>query len=100
MTQGEEVRRIVQTEIPKGKVVTYGEISERVFGHRDAGPAVGQAIKAHEGVDGFPWWRVVNSNWVPSRGGQDKELRPEIVCFDPDGRVNRSYRFKLKDNSK
>ena len=94
MTRPEQIRYIVW-RVPCGKVVTYGAISEKVYGHGRAGPAVGQAIKANEEVDGFPWWRVVNSKWRPIKCGQKKRLVCEGVRSD-NGRVRREHRHQLK----
>lgn len=86
MKKAERVRDIVRA-IPYGDVDSYGAISKKVYGHRGAGQAVGQAIKAHEDDDGFPWWRVVYSDGRLKRPGQDCRLKDEGVKLTPDGRV-------------
>lgn len=52
----EDVYALV-AQIPKGKVMTYGQIAALV-GHPRAARQVGQI--AHFGPSGLPWWRVVN----------------------------------------
>lgn len=44
-------------QIPRGKVMTYGQIAALV-GHPRAARQVGQI--AHFGPSDLPWWRVVN----------------------------------------
>lgn len=41
--------------LPRGQVVTYGEIAEQI-GRPGAARAVGTALRA---LDDVPWWRVV-----------------------------------------
>lgn len=98
MTKAEQVCHLVRNKAPRGIVVTYGNISQMVYGHRGAGRAVGQAIKAREDESGFPWWRVVDSNWLPKQAGQRERLQCEGVTFDPPlGRVNQRHRFKIEN---
>lgn len=52
----EDVYALV-AQIPKGKVMTYGQIAALV-GHPRAARQVGQI--AHFGPSDLPWWRVVN----------------------------------------
>jgi len=81
----EEVRRI-----PKGAVLTYGDIAERLGGSRRThGRAVGQALSA--APDDVPWWRVVRwdgSMRRPADPEQIRRLRAEGVKITPDGRVS------------
>ncbi len=56
------VRRVlaVVESIPRGKVMTYGDIAEYL---EDGGPRqVGAVMSRHGG--GVPWWRVVNASGV------------------------------------
>ena len=66
----------VVSQIPFGRVMTYGQIA-LVCGHPGAARAVGQA--AHFGPPELPWHRVVNargglaSGFVP--GGRDTQAK-------------------------
>src|SRR5262249_4173054 len=53
-----QVIEFVKT-IPSGKVVSYGQIPSRL-GVRDA-RLIGWAMHASGGVEGLPWWRVLNN---------------------------------------
>lgn len=48
------------TTIPKGKVVTYGQIAEAI-GHPGAARAVGNALHNNPDGDKYPCYKVVNS---------------------------------------
>jgi len=54
----EAVYRVVRT-IPRGKVMTYGQIAV-ILGHPRAARAVGYALKASARHDDVPWQRVIN----------------------------------------
>jgi methylated-DNA-protein-cysteine methyltransferase related protein len=66
----------VVSQIPFGRVMTYGQIA-LICGHPGAARAVGQA--AHFGPPELPWHRVVNargglaSGFVP--GGRDMQAK-------------------------
>ena len=48
----------VVESIPRGKVMTYGDLAEYL---EDGGPRQVGAVMARYG-DGAPWWRVVNAS--------------------------------------
>lgn len=86
----ERVWRIVK-RVPRGRVVTYGQIS-RMIEHRLTPVGVGWAIRA--APDGaIPWHRVVNASGGISTdrehpGLQRAMLEAEGVPFDAEGRVD------------
>ena len=95
----DRVVRIVK-KLEKGKVVTYGDISKAVYGHRKAGTAVGQAIKREaECNDKFPWWRVCFKGLRPKDGAQE-HLKKDGVGFLADGTVLPEYEHKLQSGGK
>ena len=47
--------------IPKGKVVTYGQVA-RAIGNPHGARAVGNALHANPNPDYYPCYKVVNSN--------------------------------------
>jgi methylated-DNA-protein-cysteine methyltransferase-like protein len=53
----DDIRRVL-SDIPRGTVLTYGEVAEE-SGHPGASRAVGNLL-AH-GDSALPWWRVVTS---------------------------------------
>jgi len=76
--------RAIVYGLPKGWVVTYGDIAADVYGTSQWGQAVGAAIrKEAETSDRFPWWRVVDRNLKPTAARTDarKRLEAEGVTF-------------------
>jgi len=77
--------------IPRGRVMTYGQISEHL-GRRLSARAVGWAMNGCP--DDVPWWRVVNAqgrcsteSLVEPPGLQRRLLTKEGVRFDAHGRI-------------
>jgi methylated-DNA-protein-cysteine methyltransferase-like protein len=83
--------------IPRGRVATYGQISELIDG-RLTPVGVGWALRAAE--PGLPWHRVVNARGGISTEGetpgrQRALLAKEGVRFLADGRVDlERHRWK------
>ncbi len=67
------VRKVlaVVESIPRGKVMTYGDIAEFL---EDGGPRQVGAVMARHG-GGVPWWRVVNAS-----GALPPQLRGEAAA--------------------
>ncbi len=67
---------LLVSKIPKGRVVTYGDIA-LLAGHPGAARVVGQV--AHFGPSALPWHRVVKSNGYLAKGfvpgGVDEQAR-------------------------
>lgn len=78
-------------QIPKGKVMTYGQLAA-LAGAPWAAWEVGQI--AHRGPAKLPWQRVVNkdgglaSGYPGGLAGHKKALEAETVYVDEDFRVN------------
>lgn len=78
-------------KVPRGRVVTYGQVSEMI-GKRLTPVGVGWAIRAApEGA--VPWQRVVNSKGTISTDGEHPGLQRAIlesegVTFDREGRID------------
>jgi methylated-DNA-protein-cysteine methyltransferase-like protein len=96
----ERVWRIIR-RVPKGKVTTYGQISE-LIDKRLTPVGVGWAIRAApEGL--VPWHRVVNGQGAISTdrehpGLQRQLLEAEGVAFDREGRIDLA-RFGFRPRS-
>lgn len=71
--------------IPRGKVMTYGDIAELVGG---GGPRqVGRVMALWGGA--VPWWRVLRADGSPPQGHEAEALRQyrrERTPLRPDGR--------------
>jgi len=85
----ERVWKIVK-RVPRGRVVTYGAISQMIEG-RLTPVGVGWAIRAAS--DDLPWHRVVNGKGTVSTdkehpGLQRAMLEAEGVTFDREGRID------------
>ena len=77
-------------KIPRGRVATYGQLSELVDG-RLSPVGVGWALRA--GGQQLPWHRVVNasgglSTEAETPGRQRALLVAEGVRFGPDGKID------------
>lgn len=89
----QRVYEVVAT-IPKGKVMTYGQIARRLGGNR-SGRTVGFAMRAAPEALKLPCHRVVNrlGEMAPGFvfGGAERQRRllaKEGVVFLPDGRID------------
>ena len=84
----QEVYGIVE-QIPRGKVISYGQIA-RMLGRPRAAREVGRAM--HHCPEHLPWQRIVMADGNITAGAfayERKELlKAEGVAFLPDGRVN------------
>lgn len=81
----DDVRRVLKS-IPRGSVMTYGEVAEE-SGHSGASRAVGNFLAHTSGR--FPWWRVVTANGRLAPGNEvehAKRLKAEGVKL-ANGRV-------------
>ncbi len=84
----------IVTSIPRGKVVTYGQIAAALGDPRQA-RTVGWALhSAPEWLD-IPWHRVVNSSGgisirptIGELNVQRELLEDEGIVFDKDGRLD------------
>lgn len=79
----ERVREAVR-RLPKGDVVTYGEVAA-MAGKPGAGRGAGAVLAASNGS--LPWWRVVYASGKLAPGKeieQARRLRREGVDVDPD----------------
>lgn len=91
----EAVYRLVR-EIPRGKVMTYGQIAT-ILGCPRAARAVGYAMHASGRRDDVPWQRVINSKGrISARTEVERPLiqhlllAAECVLFDETGACDLS----------
>ncbi|HKE98052.1 MAG TPA: MGMT family protein [Actinomycetes bacterium] len=87
----EGVWALVRT-VPPGRVTTYGELAEAVFGVRKGARSVGRAMAGCPAD--VPWWRVVHADGATAGTEHAREqrsrLQEEGVAFGLDGRVELS----------
>lgn len=92
----------IVAQIPKGRVMTYGQIAG-MCGNARAARIVGGI--AHFGDPDLPWQRVVNksgglaSGYPNGRAGHAEHLRAEGIAVDDDYRVNVSELLWLPPQS-
>jgi methylated-DNA-protein-cysteine methyltransferase related protein len=87
----ERVYKIVR-KIPRGRVMTYGQIAE-LLGEGYTARTVGFCM--HSSPDGTPWHRVINAQGKTSTGGvvlphdkQQRLLEQEGVVFNKSNRCD------------
>jgi methylated-DNA-protein-cysteine methyltransferase-like protein len=81
-----EVEKVIKA-IPKGTVMTYGEIALEA-GFPGAARAVGTLLARSGGT--LPWWRVVNASGrlIPHHEVEHAgRLKAEGVALTPSGRI-------------
>ena len=100
----QKVIQVIQS-IPKGKVVSYGQVAAYI-GIPRAARQVGWILRSLEDGVSMPWWRVVNNTGRISIEGNlhnDKELQKKLlqqegVAVNEDYILNiEKYRF-IADN--
>lgn len=96
----ESVYEIVKS-IPKGKVMSYGDIAF-LLGNKKAARQVGYALHVNPDPDNIPCYRVVNRLGEVSSafafGGANVQktlLKKEGVDFDEKGRVKPCFFVKI-----
>ncbi len=78
----EKVYRIVR-EIPKGKVMTYGQLAE-ILGKGYTPRTVGFTLKALDDAE-IPWQRVINSRGACSTGKITAPIGIQQVLLEKEG---------------
>ncbi len=96
-------------QVPKGKVVSYGQVAA-ACGKPKGAREVGRILRNFDidGNSGIPWWRVLNNKGVISIKGNwtaDKELQKSLLKKDG-VKVSKElevdmgkYRFTLYQNN-
>ena len=76
--------RVLETvaEIPRGKILTYGEVARR-SGKPNAARAVGRILNANKNPGKIPCYRVVRKDGSP--GGYSQGLKRKIKLLKSDG---------------
>ena len=70
VSPGDRIRALVAA-IPEGRVSTYADVSDRIYGRRNGGLAIGRALV---GAD-IPRWRVLlEGGLIPARDLYDRQV--------------------------
>jgi methylated-DNA-protein-cysteine methyltransferase related protein len=91
----ENVKNIIR-QIPKGKVISYGQVAALAGNHK-ASRQVSRILKNSSSSDALPWHRVINSRGTISlpehMGGliQRGLLENEGVIFKKNGTVEKRF---------
>ncbi len=92
---------VIIAAVPRGKVVSYGQVAAAAGSPR-AARQVGGILRALDPGQGVPWWRVINSegfisikgNWEATKEVQAELLRREGVAVGEDFTVDMGrYRY-------
>lgn len=95
MTPFEQSVLHIVRKIPKGKVMSYGQIAKYI-GAPKASREVGWAMHSLGRISNFPWWRVLNSkgtitvkeSWESGPDDQQRLLEAEGVVFDNERKLD------------
>jgi methylated-DNA-protein-cysteine methyltransferase related protein len=85
------VFRLVR-EVPRGCVVTYGQVAA-LLGHPRAARAVGYAMR--HCIEGVPWHRVVNAQGGISLRGNVGSMVTQRILLEQEGVPVRRGRVRL-----
>lgn len=91
----EAVYRLVRA-IPRGRVMTYGQIAA-TLGVPRAARAVGYAMRASANQRGVPWHRVINfRGGISARGEVERPVLQRVLLEKEGVRFDASERCDLK----
>jgi methylated-DNA-protein-cysteine methyltransferase-like protein len=89
-------------KVPKGKVVSYGQVAAAAGSPR-AARQVGGILRSIGPIDGeIPWWRVINNkgvisikgNWTANKETQKDLLLKEVIEIKDYTVDIKKYRYK------
>jgi len=92
--QKDEVYRFL-TQIPKGKVVTYGQIAE-LLGNKNYARVVGNILHGNPDPARFPCYKVVSAQGKLSLQFADGGIEVQKERLESDGIEVCNYRVDLK----
>lgn len=81
--------------IPKGKVVTYGQIAE-YLGNRKLARTVGNILHKNPDGDKYPCYKVVNSKGYLSKNYSFGGIKKQKEKLEADGIVVTNYKVDLE----
>ena len=82
--------------IPKGKVVSYGQIAAKIGSPR-AARQVGTILR-HSELGSLPWWRVVNNQgYISIKGNFTANAQMQKELLENEGvEVSKNYTLDIK----
>ena len=81
--------------IPKGKVVTYGQIAE-YLGNKKLARTVGNILHKNPDVDKYPCYKVVNSKGYLSKNYSFGGIKKQKEKLEADGILVTNYKVDLE----
>lgn len=81
--------------IPKGKVVTYGQIAE-YLGNKKLARTVGNILHKNPDGDKYPCYKVVNSKGYLSKNYSFGGIKKQKEKLEADGIVVTNYKVDLE----
>lgn len=90
----EEILKYLLT-VPKGKVVTYGQIAE-FLGNKNLSCAVGNALHRNPDGDKYPCYKVVNSKGELSKNYAFGGIEEQKKRLEKDGVKVVNYKVDLE----
>ncbi|HEX7671402.1 MAG TPA: MGMT family protein [Polyangiaceae bacterium] len=89
VTKTDTVALLITKHVPRGKVTTYGALSEAFYGHGRGSKAIGAMMKTWAAQDPRNWsHRVINDDGsLPDVDLSRERLLKEGVAFDEEGKV-------------
>ena len=81
--------------IPKGKVVTYGQIAE-YLGNRKLARTVGNILHKNPDGDKYPCYKVVNSKGYLSKNYSFGGIKKQKEKLEADGILVTNYKVDLE----
>ena len=91
----EEILKYLLT-VPKGKVVTYGQIAE-FLGNKNLSRAVGNALHRNPDGDKYPCYKVVNSKGELSKNYAFGGIEEQKKRLEKDGVKVVNYKVDLEN---
>lgn len=90
----EEILKYLLT-VPKGKVITYGQIAE-FLGNKNLSRAVGNALHRNPDGDKYPCYKVVNSKGELSKNYAFGGIEEQKKRLEKDGVKVVNYKVDLE----
>jgi methylated-DNA-protein-cysteine methyltransferase-like protein len=91
-------------KIPKGKLVSYGQVAA-YCGSPRAARQVGWVLRLLDGTEQVPWWRVINNagkisikgNYISTPLVQKQKIESEKIPVSKDFQIDlEKYRYLFK----
>lgn len=100
MTSSEQIINVIKS-IPRGKVMSYGQIAA-LAGTPNGARLVVRVLNSSSKKHNLPWWRVVRGNGeigLPGEGGAQQRamLKSEGIVAEEGKRIPKQYFWQIGD---